>query len=184
MSNFCSWIDEASPYEYVLYNQNVGEYLSIDETSLSQGELYTIVTNKEAKGKHGSLVSVVTKKFSGKDFYTPSLGDYPAIRGDQAIFFIMNDDLEKHTESKGVPLGVEILGMVYAYSSTDSALNNTIFLSYVLRNKSTTNYKDFYFGFWCDYDIGFAKDDYVGCDTLLNLGFGYNGKEIDGNGEC
>ncbi len=28
----------------------MGKYLSIDETSLSQGELYTIVTNKEANG--------------------------------------------------------------------------------------------------------------------------------------
>lgn len=31
----------------------------MDETSLSQGELYTIVTNKEAKGKKGSLVAMV-----------------------------------------------------------------------------------------------------------------------------
>lgn len=31
----------------------------MDETSLSQGELYTIVTNKEAKGKKGALVAIV-----------------------------------------------------------------------------------------------------------------------------
>lgn len=31
----------------------------MDETSLSQGELYTIVTNKSAKGKKGSLVAMI-----------------------------------------------------------------------------------------------------------------------------
>ncbi|MGZ3956752.1 MAG: ISAon1 family transposase, partial [Flavisolibacter sp.] len=33
--------------------------LSIDETALSNGELYTIVTNKEAKGRKGSIVAMV-----------------------------------------------------------------------------------------------------------------------------
>jgi len=37
----------------------LGEFLSIDETALSNGELYTIVTNKEAKGKKGSLVAII-----------------------------------------------------------------------------------------------------------------------------
>lgn len=33
--------------------------MSIDEVALSQGELYTIVTNKKAKGKKGSLVAII-----------------------------------------------------------------------------------------------------------------------------
>jgi transposase len=37
----------------------MGAYLSIDETTLSQGELYTIITNKEARGKQGSLVAMI-----------------------------------------------------------------------------------------------------------------------------
>src|SRR5690606_24485939 len=40
--------------------------LSIDETSLSQGELYTVVTNKAAKGKKGSLVAMIKGTDSGK----------------------------------------------------------------------------------------------------------------------
>ena len=34
-------------------------HLSIDETSLSNGELYTIVTNKAAKGRKGALVAII-----------------------------------------------------------------------------------------------------------------------------
>lgn len=37
----------------------MGIHLSIDEVALSQGELYTIDTNKKAKGKKGSLVAIV-----------------------------------------------------------------------------------------------------------------------------
>jgi hypothetical protein len=36
-----------------------GSRLSIDETSLSNGELYTILTNKDAKGKKGAIVAMV-----------------------------------------------------------------------------------------------------------------------------
>ncbi|WP_374163929.1 transposase [Arcticibacter sp. MXS-1] len=43
----------------MIFPQNIGPYLSIDETSLSQGELYTVVTNKEARGKKGTLVAIM-----------------------------------------------------------------------------------------------------------------------------
>jgi len=37
----------------------MGEYLSLDETSLSKGELYTYLTSKSGKGKKGTLVASV-----------------------------------------------------------------------------------------------------------------------------
>ena len=37
----------------------MGKHLSIDETALSRGELYTIVTNKKAKGKKGAIVAII-----------------------------------------------------------------------------------------------------------------------------
>lgn len=43
----------------MVFPENIGAYLTIDETSLSQGELYTIVTNKSAKGNKGCLVAII-----------------------------------------------------------------------------------------------------------------------------
>jgi transposase len=43
----------------LLFSENIGEYLSIDETAFTNGELYTIVANKAAKGKKGALVAMV-----------------------------------------------------------------------------------------------------------------------------
>ncbi|MFV8271563.1 ISL3 family transposase [Flavobacterium sp. GT2N3] len=41
------------------FPENLGNRLSIDETSLSNGELYTILTNKAAKGKKGTIVAMI-----------------------------------------------------------------------------------------------------------------------------
>ncbi|WP_368086211.1 transposase [Polaribacter sp. Hel_I_88] len=43
----------------MLFAKNIGEYLSIDETAFSNGDLYTILTNKKAKGKKGALIGMV-----------------------------------------------------------------------------------------------------------------------------
>ena len=45
--------------DYMLFSENIGEYLSIYEVSLSQGGLYTFVTNKNGRGKKGTLVASI-----------------------------------------------------------------------------------------------------------------------------
>ena len=37
----------------------MGRRLSIDEVALSKGELYTVVTNKKARGRAGSIVAII-----------------------------------------------------------------------------------------------------------------------------
>lgn len=59
ISNYWEWDQRTHAAHYVLFPQNMGPSLSIDETSLSQGELYTVVTNKDAKGRKGSLVALI-----------------------------------------------------------------------------------------------------------------------------
>ncbi|EGC19706.1 hypothetical protein HMPREF9141_1580, partial [Prevotella multiformis DSM 16608] len=45
--------------DWLLFEDNIGESLSIDETCLSSGEVYTFLTNKAGKGGKGTLVAVV-----------------------------------------------------------------------------------------------------------------------------
>nr|WP_083394427.1 transposase [Myroides marinus] len=61
LSDFQEWKHKDHATDYLLFPENIGPKLSIDETALSKGELYTIVTNKFSKGKKGSLVAI----FSG-----------------------------------------------------------------------------------------------------------------------
>ncbi|MCB9230077.1 MAG: T9SS type A sorting domain-containing protein [Bacteroidia bacterium] len=121
---------------------------------------------------------------NGDGKYIPGWsGDYPCIAGDEALFYIFNDDAVSHTETGGDKLGVQVEAMIYAYDCSggcaDSALDFTTFYHYDLVNKSGNDYRNFYFGQWVDSDIGTYSDDYVGCDTNLNLGFAYNGAPND-----
>ncbi|MDA9089850.1 transposase [Maribacter arcticus] len=59
MSDFTTWIQKEHAQDWLLYGKNLGKYLSLDETSLSNGELYTILTNKEARGKKGAIIAIV-----------------------------------------------------------------------------------------------------------------------------
>lgn len=59
MSDYYTWKQLGHANEWILFPENIGAYLSIDETSLSNGELYTILTNKEAKGKKGALIAMI-----------------------------------------------------------------------------------------------------------------------------
>lgn len=58
-SDFKDWQQKEHAENYLLFEQNMGAYLSIDEVSLSKGELYTFLTNKSGKGKQGTLVACI-----------------------------------------------------------------------------------------------------------------------------
>lgn len=66
LSDFYTWHQAGHAEHWVLFSHNIGEYLSIDETALSNGELYTIITNKKAKGKKGAIVAMVNGTSSDK----------------------------------------------------------------------------------------------------------------------
>jgi len=120
---------------------------------------------------------------NGDQVYDPYDGDYPEIRGDQAVYFIRNDHRGPHNESFGGILKIEIHGMAYAYDcSEDPALNYTTFIHYKVVNRSSNNYSDTYIGINIDPDIGDYSDDYIGCDVMRGSVFGYNGPNIDGTG--
>lgn len=117
--------------------------------------------------------------------YDPSGdGDYPCIPGDQAVWWVYNDAIHPHTESGGATMGVQMEAMAYAYDCSvtpcpDTSLDYVTFYHYKIKNKGGFNYVDTYFGLFMDVDIGNYADDYVGCDTNRNMGFGYNGNATD-----
>jgi len=48
----------------------MGTHLSIDEVALSQGELYTFLTNKAGKGKKGTLIASIKESFPESQLVT------------------------------------------------------------------------------------------------------------------
>ena len=58
-SNYTTWDQKGHAEDYLLYPENIGEYLAIDEVALSRGDLYTILTNKSKRSKKGTIIAVI-----------------------------------------------------------------------------------------------------------------------------
>lgn len=104
------------------------------------------------------------------------------LKGDETLFWIFNDNGGAHTESQGNPIGLEIRGQCFGFSTNDD-LNNMTFYSYEIINRSTYTLTNTFFSQWVDPDLGYEKDDYVGCDVARGLGYCYNGSNVDGMGQ-
>ncbi len=164
------WKINKSDIDYHIANWNIPGY--VIPTSISQWP----VESNPAIGANYWMAPFVD--VDGDNSYNPANGDYPDIRGDQAIYFIFNDSVYPHTETGGNRLGVEVHAMAYAYN-TDPLLEKTIFMNYLIYNRSSRIYDSLYMGMFTDIDIGNPTDDYIGCDTLLQTYFCYNGDSID-----
>lgn len=105
--------------------------------------------------------------------------DKPLFLGDEVLWCVMNDlDPNRTLYTYGsMPIGLEIQMTVYGY--THPSLKNVLFKKYRVINKSNNIIDSMFFGYWSDPDLGFGSDDYVGCDTLMDLAYCYNGDDYD-----
>lgn len=111
--------------------------------------------------------------------YSPDLGDYPLIKGDQALYLILNDKGNLKTPASPA-MNIETHVMYYGFHTPNNIpLFNSLFCEYRLVNRGHVNFKDFYAGIWIDFDLGNYSDDYLGCDTLTNRFYAYNGDNYD-----
>ena len=105
-------------------------------------------------------------------------GCSPTVLGDQMLFCVFND-LGSHADVwQKPPIGIEVQLTAFAFNQT-GALGNTVFLKYRFINKGQDTLKETYSAIFFDPDLGFANDDYVGCDTTLGIGFVFNGDGYD-----
>ena len=58
LSDFGTWSQREHAEDWVLHPYNIGEDLSIDETSL-QDDLFTILSNKAGHGREGTIIAMV-----------------------------------------------------------------------------------------------------------------------------
>jgi len=121
----------------------------------------------------------------GDAIYNPMAGDYPIIKGDQAIYTIFNDNYQLH-QSAGKALGTEVHLMAYAYgpcsiTSSNSFLNYTTFYNFKIVNRNSFLLINTYAGLFNDLDIGTYMDDYVGSDVADHYSYTYNSASSPSN---
>ncbi|PWH81327.1 T9SS type A sorting domain-containing protein [Brumimicrobium oceani] len=134
---------------------------------------------------------------AGDGTYDPTQGDVPwfddilgrddvkcgfdrrvTLFGDKTNWWVFNDRGNIHTETGGDPIGMEIRAQAFSFATNDE-VNRMTFYNYEMINRSSTTLEDTYFTQYADSDVGFAEDDYVGCDVSRGLGYAYNGDNFD-----
>ena len=88
---------------------------------------------------------------NGNKMYEPLQGDFPIIKGDLALWKMVNDNAGPHIETMGLPLKVQTRIMAYAFDSNDPALSNTVFYNVSIKNRNPDTLKQFKTGIWMDH---------------------------------
>lgn len=126
-----------------------------------------------AMGEAANLAPFVDVNSNG--IYEPSQGDYPKIKGDEAIYVIFNDANGRTT---GKPIGVEIHAMYYAYL-TGGIEDSIIYMDYKIFNRSGNHYANCFLSSFADFDLGNHLDDLVGTNISSDAVFCYNADAYD-----
>ena len=124
------------------------------------------------------------------NIYEPNDGEYPIIKGDQAVYLIANDYrpndsiINPNETIYTKSAKVEMHMMLYAFNHSTEAIANTVFVNVKLYNRSNSSaddHNDFKISVYADFDIGYPVDDYVSTDTTKNIFYAYNGDNLDEN---
>ena len=142
--------------------------------------------NTYAAGNAGALLTVSTDMapfvdLNGDGIYEPLDGEYPNVKGDQALWWVFSDNGPSHGQTNGKPFGMELHAMAYAYNR-GTLIDNVIYFDYTIFNRSANTYTNTRLGLFDDIDLGWYGDDYIGFDSSHRMGIQYNGFPDDGAG--
>jgi hypothetical protein len=113
--------------------------------------------------------------------YEPHLGEEPGLQNaDQVIWFVCNDLDSQRTGSifGSYPLRLELQATLWEYQSA-GPLDQAVFRRYRLINKSGYHIDSMFVGQWSDTNVGDSGDDLLGCDSITETGYAYNGYSYD-----
>jgi hypothetical protein len=104
----------------------------------------------------------------------------PSFVGDQVLWYVANDFNAANTITMygSPPIGIEQQVTVWGYNQP-GALGNLAFKKYIIINKGGKRVDSMYVSQWSDPDNGQSDNDVVGCDSVLGIGYCYNGVAYD-----
>ena len=110
--------------------------------------------------------------------------DIPGIKdAEQTIFVCLTDGFpEEHSLGEGFgggtpPMMVQVQLTAWGYNTP--GLEDIQFFNWVVINKNANAWDSTFMGVVVDPDLGWADDDYIGCDTSKNMGYCYNSDNDD-----
>lgn len=136
--------------------------------------------NPYAKGNNNTSLTITTDMapfvdVNGDGNYNALQGDYPYMKGDQTLWWVINDNGPGgHPNTQTIPFGFEIRNTAYGYKR-NNLLDNVLFYEYDIHNRSGLAYDSLRVGLFADMDLRNPFDDYVAFDSAHRMGIVYNG---------
>lgn len=164
-------INKSTIDSFILYRNNPNYQLpSIIQNWPAHGDV--------SKGQNYYLAPFYDENNDG--VYMPADGDYPLIKGDQAIWLVINDGQNRFGTSITKALNIQVQIMIYAYKCPMvESVNNSIFIEYTIENSSSFKLTDTYIGLFNDFDLGDNYDDLVGTEVMKSSVYAYNAFDTD-----
>ncbi len=144
--------------------------------------------NVNAQGNAGISLTITNDMapfvdLNGNGIYEPLSGEYPDIKGDQALWWVFSDNGPTHTTTNGRPLDVEIHAMAYAYKR-NTLIDNVVYYEYSIVNRSSNTYNNFRIAQFDMPVLGRSSyfETYIGFDSAWRMSITYNGTNDNGGG--
>jgi hypothetical protein len=155
---------------------NPGEQLNIDGTyNYMGGREYWFIFNSDYTGLEDPAYATNHGFEDADNLYggwvTHKMDDGKPDPGD-ILRFVYSD------ENAGIPDTFTFDATPFINPNSDP-IETTIYMQYRLYNKGSNTIEDFCISVWSDPDLGQSTDDLVGCDTLDDIFFCYNGDGSD-----
>lgn len=117
----------------------------------------------------------------GNGDYDPAIDIAGIASADQVVWLVCNDVNNDATSNfhGSPPIGIELQITMWGYKGENTPLGQLSFQRYLLINKSGNQIDSMFVARWSDPDIGNYRDDFAGCDSLLDLAYAYNGYPND-----
>ena len=140
------------------------------------------IANWPAQGRLDNGEAAYLAPFNDVDddrVYEPALGDYPSLLGDENIFVMFRTNVASGFIFSP-PFQAEVHAMFYEnYINPTDPVNNAVFANFKIINRSAERWDDLRFGLWADTDLGCYDNDFIGCDTMQEMFYAYNGTVDD-----
>ncbi len=118
--------------------------------------------------------------FNNNGTYDPLNGDYPAIPGDMALFYVRNSiNNQVANTTGGKKLKLALSGFIYGFYAFDGPLSKTVFIKTRVTNGGIEALTNLYVALWLDGDIGNSTDDFGGSIPGRNAVYMYNSDNQD-----
>ena len=180
-------------YQTADLNSDAASYYNVGADQVTDAQIQSIYDQYDYDWQHWPAAEGAPFVDVNGDGVYDASSDVPGVKGAQQTVWLVANDLPytdgtpvSHVFAGAPPIGVEVQTALYAASHPSlEPLHNMLFkhVRFIYTGLPDTpdsaHIDTMYFTLWADPDVGSYRDDFVGFDRQLDMGYAYNGEGVD-----